>query len=139
MSQPFRRVPINVTFEEGTNHVGVEQRPCTLCGDCVTGCNEWAKNTTLMNYLPDAWNHGAQIFVGARVRYVARRGERVGRAFQHDGRRPRDEFNETMLSVSADVVVLAAGTLGSTEILLRSRARGLAAVVCPRHAVQRQR
>ena len=30
------------------------------------------------------------------------------------------------MSVGADIVVLAAGTLGSTEILLRSRAQGLA-------------
>ena len=75
IGQPFRRTPINVTFEEMTNHVGVEQRVCTLCGDCVTGCNVGAKNTTLMNYLPDAWNHGAHIFVGALVRYVARQGD----------------------------------------------------------------
>ena len=124
MQQPFRRAPINVTFEESTNHVGVEQRACTLCGDCVTGCNVGAKNTTLMNYLPDAWNHGAQIFVGALVRYVARQGNRWVVHFRttHGG---REKFNDTMMSVSADVVVLAAGTLGSTEILLRSRAVGL--------------
>ena len=124
MSQPFRRAPINVTFEEHTNHVGVRQRPCTLCGDCITGCNEWAKNTTLMNYLPDAWNHGAHIFVAALVRYVARQGNSWAVHFSTVAG-GRDKFNESMLSVNADVVVLAAGTLGSTEILLRSRARGL--------------
>ena len=35
----FYRPPINVTFEDGVNHVGVEQRACILCGDCVSGCN----------------------------------------------------------------------------------------------------
>ena len=40
---------------------------------------------------------------------------------------------------AADVVVLAAGTLGSTEILLRSREAGLAAVRPGRRALQRQR
>src|SRR5204862_269002 len=30
----FYRVPINVTFEDKVNHVGVEQQACTLCGDC---------------------------------------------------------------------------------------------------------
>jgi cholesterol oxidase len=124
MQQPFSRVPINVTFDDHTNHVGVEQHACTLCGDCVTGCNVGAKNTTLMNYLPDAWNHGAHIFTGARVRYVARQGDSWAVHFDTAGG-GRETFNVTMMSVSADVVVLAAGTLGSTEILLRSRARGL--------------
>jgi cholesterol oxidase len=124
MNQPFRRVPINVTFETAANHVGVDQRACTLCGDCVTGCNHWAKNTTLMNYLPDAWNHGAHIFVAVRVRHVTRRGDSWAVHFSTtEGGRER--FKDTMLSVAADVVVLAAGTLGSTEILLRSRAGGL--------------
>jgi cholesterol oxidase len=49
LGMPFRRVPINVTFKGGPNHVGVHQRACTLCGNCVTGCNEGAKNTTLVN------------------------------------------------------------------------------------------
>ena len=129
MGQPFSRVPINVRFEDGLNHVGVEQRRCTLCGDCVTGCNEWAKNTTLMNYLPDAWNHGAHIFTHTRVRHVAREGDSWVVYFSTtDGGRER--FSDTLLSVAAGVVVVAAGTLGSTEILLRSRQRGL--VVSPR-------
>ena len=36
------------------------------------------------------------------------------------------EFQSPTLFVSADLVVLAAGTLGSTEILLRSKSKGLA-------------
>src|SRR5213593_2876596 len=34
VGQPATRVPINVTFADGVNHVGVEQHACTLCGDC---------------------------------------------------------------------------------------------------------
>ncbi len=73
MNQEVYKTPINVTFEKpdgGVNHVGVEQEPCTYCEDCVSGCNYRAKNTTLMNYLPDAWNHGADIFCEASVRYL---------------------------------------------------------------------
>ena len=124
LNQPFRRASINVTFEEITNHAGVGQRACTLCGDCVTGCNVGAKNTTLMNYLPDAWNHGAHIFVGALVRHVAREGNAWAVQFETIDR-GRQKFNANSLTVTADVVILAAGTLGSTEILLRSHARGL--------------
>ena len=125
LSQKFYRVPINVNFTlEGTNHVGVEQHKCTCCGDCVTGCNYAAKNTLIMNYLPDAWNHGAEIFTEVSVRWIERNGNRwliqcellgVG----------RDKFGAPLLTLSADVVLLGAGSLGSTEILLRSALHGL--------------
>jgi cholesterol oxidase len=120
----FRRPPINVTFEDGKNHVGVEQRECVLCGDCVSGCNHRAKNTVLMNYLPDARNHGAEIFTRVAVRRVE---QSDGKWLVHyqpidDG---GDVFDAPDAFVRADVVVLAAGALGSTEILLRSKEAGL--------------
>ena len=66
--------PINVTFVDGPNAVGVEQRACNQCGDCVTGCNHRAKNTVVENYLPDAVAHGAHVFCEAAVTTVARAG-----------------------------------------------------------------
>lgn len=122
---PFRRLPINVTFEDGVNHAGVEQRACNGCGDCVSGCNHGAKNTVLMNYLPDARRHGAEIFTEVRVAWLERLADgrwAVRYSLQDGG---RETFDAPPLTVSAATVVLAAGTLGSTEILLRSRARGL--------------
>ncbi|MDQ3764000.1 MAG: alpha/beta fold hydrolase [Actinomycetota bacterium] len=120
----FNRVPINVTFTDHVNHVGVEQKACTLCGDCVSGCNNGAKNTVLMNYLPDARNHGAKIFTRVGVRYVQRKNDRWLVYYQllDTG---RERFDAPPLCVSADIVVLAAGALGSTEILLRSAENGL--------------
>lgn len=121
----FYRPPINVTFEHGVNNVGVEQHACTLCGDCVTGCNDGAKNTIAMTYLPDAWNHGAEIFTEAEVRWI----ERVGSEWlvHYEPRGAGRELFEggSDLVVRAPIVILAAGTLGSTEILLRSREKGL--------------
>ncbi|HYZ92250.1 MAG TPA: GMC family oxidoreductase [Actinomycetota bacterium] len=116
---------LNVTFADGTNAAGIEQRACSLCGDCVTGCNHWAKNTVLMNYLPDAHRHGAHIFTEIQARTVRKRPDGTWLIEYVDlsvaRRRPwrRTRF------VTADVVVLAAGSLGSTEILLRSRYAGL--------------
>lgn len=120
----FSRVPINVTFEDHVNHVGVEQPACTLCGDCVSGCNYGSKNTTLMNYLPDARNHGASIFTQVAVRSVEPKDSRWLVYYQllDTG---REAFHAPPMFVSADIVVLSAGTLGSTEILLRSREAGL--------------
>jgi cholesterol oxidase len=124
------RPPINVTFTAGPNAAGVEQAACTLCGDCVTGCNHGAKNTVMLNYLPDAVAHGAEVFCEASVRTV-RPAEGGGWIVPFtDMAAGRRSFGAPSSFVRADVVVLAAGALGSTEILLRSRAEGLA--VSPR-------
>ncbi len=125
----FYRPPINVHFQDAVNAAGVEQKACTLCGDCVAGCNHWAKNTTLMNYIPDAWRHGAEIYTCCPVRWLERRSGADGQPFwavhfQVEGS-GRDRFDAPELFVTADVVIVSAGTLGSTEILLRSRERGL--------------
>jgi cholesterol oxidase len=57
--------PVTVTFGSDPsprpNHVGVAQAPCTMCGNCVTGCNVGAKNTLMMNALPLAVSRGASI------------------------------------------------------------------------------
>ena len=66
------RPDLNVTFTGGPNAVGVRQNACTLCGDCCSGCNYGAKNTVLMNYLPDAYAHGAHIFTEVAVQSVRR-------------------------------------------------------------------
>ena len=124
MGQPFSRPPLNVTFTDGVNHVGVDQRACVLCGDCVSGCNHGSKNTVLMNYLPDAWNHGAEIYTQVAVRHLERRNNRwvVHYHLLNSG---REQFDAPTMFVTADLVILGAGTLGSTEILLRSQAMGL--------------
>ncbi len=124
MNEPFHLVDINVNFEDKVNHVGVEQERCNNCGDCVTGCNAGAKNTTAMNYLPDAVNHGAEIFTGAGVSHLERHGEKwlVYFDLYNTG---REKFDAPPMFVMADRVFVCAGSLGSTEILLRSKANGL--------------
>ncbi len=117
------RPDLNVTFAAGPNAAGVRQNACTLCGDCCSGCNYGAKNTVLMNYLPDAYSHGAHIFTEVAVQSVRRCQDKWRVAFDvlGDGGSPGTPSR----FVTADVVVLAAGTLGSTQILLRSRDLGL--------------
>jgi len=127
LGKEVTRLPINVAFHEtpdNINHVGVEQPPCNFCGDCVSGCNVGAKSTTLMNYLPDARNNGAQLFECAEVQYLERKDDYwiIRFKFLESG---QDIFDAPLLSVKADIVILGAGTLGSTEILLRSKNSGL--------------
>jgi hypothetical protein len=61
-SKRFYRVPQTTTFEDGLNSMGVEQSHSTLSGQDATGVNDSSKNSTLMNYLPDAWNRGAEMY-----------------------------------------------------------------------------
>jgi cholesterol oxidase len=117
--------PINVAFKTGPNAAGVVQPACNLCGDCCSGCNVGAKTTVQMTYLPDAANHGAEIFTGATVRHVKKEADGWRVLYTPTAAR-RDGFRSPERSIAAKIVVLGAGALGSTEILLRSRAEGLA-------------
>ena len=118
--RPVGLTPINVTFRSGPNVAGVHQHACTGCGDCVTGCNVAAKNTVLMNYLPDAVEHGAEIFTEVEVRTVHRRKAGPWVLTLRPLTRTANGEPPPTDRVTADIVVLAAGTLGTTEILLRS-------------------
>lgn len=108
------------------NAVGVMQPACTLCGNCVSGCNTGAKGALNLNLLPLAKARGARLFTGAtvlsvvpveggtagwRVRFRRTLADRSGSSFE-------------VFHVPAKQVILAAGALGSTEILMRSRERG---------------
>jgi len=125
MSEDFRLLDINVNFKDQVaNHVGVKQPKCNNCGDCVTGCNIGAKNTTAMNYLPDAYNHGAEIFTNIDVRHVER-VDSQWKVYFYLLNVGREEFDAPEMFVFADHVIISAGALGSTEILLRSADKGL--------------
>ncbi len=108
---------VAVSFADTINPAGVVQPACTRCGDCCAGCNVGAKNTVALTYLPEAARHGAELYTRAKVSHVERHVDGTWKV--------SIDHVENMV-VTADIVVLAAGTLGTTEILLRSRERGLA-------------
>ena len=123
----FTKLNLAVNFnryDNEPNHVGVHQRRCTLCGDCVTGCNVRSKNTLYMNYLPLAKTHGAFIFTGIEVNYLSKAPG--GGYFVHCTWYSDDKRGAQVKVLHTSAVILAAGTLGSTQILLNSRDRGLA-------------
>jgi cholesterol oxidase len=125
MDAPFRYLDINVHFEDKVNPAGVQQYKCSCCGDCMTGCNFGAKNTTLMNYIPDARNHGAEIFTMISVKHLSKNAEGKWVVHYQIQNAESEKFNAPELFVTGDMVIIGAGSLGSTEILLRSRANGL--------------
>jgi cholesterol oxidase len=106
------------------NSQGMWQRPCTDCGDCGSGCNIGAKNTLNFNYIPLARRAGAEIFTQTEVLGIEKRDDHYCIHFLHhnqiDG-----QWTCNSGTVTARVVILGAGTVGSTEILLRSQCDAL--------------
>ena len=121
--------PINVTFKETTHETsGLTQPACNNCGDCVTGCNVGAKNTTAMNYLPSAWAQGVEIYCETEVLRVSRSKDGkwlVHYRFNGYEGKGRALFCQSEMWVRAERVVISAGTMGTNEIMLRSKKEGL--------------
>ena len=114
---------IVVTFDDTPdNGCGIAQPACTKCGDCVTGCNVGSKNTLYMNYLPLASRNGAKIFTQSEVQWIEPRPG--GGWIIHGVHRP-DQDSEESFQLAAGRVILSAGSINSTEILLRSASHGL--------------
>ncbi|HEY6172854.1 MAG TPA: GMC family oxidoreductase [Kofleriaceae bacterium] len=118
------RVPIAVyTGPPAPNrHSGVPQEPCDYAGDCLLGCRTHSKNTLDLTYLAMAESkHGLEIRPLHSANYVepTSAGYRV-----HFTRFDPDQPGHGEPgSIEGKQVVVSAGSLGSTELLLRSRDR----------------
>jgi len=121
-----RAARIQVAMEDGPRGAAAwRHRACIACGDCATGCNHEAKQSLDTGLLLQAWRQGAELVCGASVEWlepVPGVGWRVW--VQHTDELLRGRQGEPF-EVLARRVILAAGSLGSTEVLMRSRARGL--------------
>ena len=115
--KPFRKVEVNVSFDATDT-----QPACVECGNCVTGCNYGAKNTVCETYLDAAWRAGAKIFTQCAVAWIEPCGDEWTVHYHYIV----DDNVIEEHSIRAGRVVLAAGAIGSTELLLRSHERGLA-------------
>jgi cholesterol oxidase len=104
-------------------HSGVPQEGCVYCGNCMLGCHVHAKNTLDLNYIPVAEQHGAEVFPLHSVVKIEpldaakKDGYRV--YFRHYDAAKKDTYTEG--SVVGRKVIVSAGSLGSTELLLRCR------------------
>lgn len=119
---------VAIAFADGTRTPAqVAMHRCLRCGDCVSGCNHRAKKSLDTNYLALAHARGARLFTGGTAYRIAALPEGRGYAvefFFTDRRKARTD-NARPYVVRARRVVVAAGTLGSTELLKRSEAAGL--------------
>jgi cholesterol oxidase len=129
----FHKVPLAVSFDPNfdperaparddshsrrfINIHGQPQGTCVHCGNCDIGCQVSAKNTLDLNYLAVAERRGAEIRPLHLVVTLEPQGSgwRVHFDRLDDGTRRRG-------SVTAQRVLLGAGSIGSTELLLRCR------------------
>jgi cholesterol oxidase len=99
---------------------------CQLCGECDVGCNFGAKNTLDYNYLTHAKHQGAEIRTLCDVRTIEPRpggGYQVGYAAldADDGEASANGRPAPLEMLTCDRLVLSAGTLGTTNLLLRNR------------------
>jgi cholesterol oxidase len=126
LASKYRSLPLAVAFDENAPDQGdapwrdpsvYAKGTCIHCGECVIGCVHGAKKTLDQNYLAEAKRHGAEIWPLSMVTHIE---EGPGGAWRvhyldvADGRRRKRQ-------IVGKIVILAAGSIGSTEILLRSR------------------
>src|SRR5262245_40040971 len=110
---------MTISHRPGPNAAGVMQYACRHCGDCWSGCNVGAKNTVAITYIADAVDHGAAVFCESRAQSISKTEhgwEIVVQDLSTAGAKWR---------IESPIVVLAAGTLGTAELLLRAQLRGL--------------
>lgn len=124
----YDRSPVAVMYDyryldaELRNQHGMIQRPCTQCGNCITGCNVGAKNTLVYNYLPVAKWNGTDMFTQVQVDRIERLSGyyRLHLTYVDDS---DGKITRHPLAINSRIVILGAGSLGSTEILLQSQSR----------------
>ena len=124
-----------ITFEPGEgqpfgepadNLHGLQREACRRCGECDIGCNYGAKNTLDFTFLSDAKRDGAEIRPLTEVRSFARTDDGfVVHAVEHQPSQERSRSELPRVTVTCRRMVLAAGTLGTTLLLLRNRVPGV--------------
>jgi cholesterol oxidase len=105
---------------------GRPRSTCRLCGECDIGCNNGAKNSLDYNYLSAAKHHGADLRTGHEVKAIRPRPaggyevDYIQRDLQ-DPDAPIDPNAQPTRIITCNRLVLAAGTFGTSYLLLRNR------------------
>ncbi len=119
-------------IREEPNLHGRTRSTCRLCGECDMGCNYGSKNTLDYNYLSRAsLTYKADIRTCCEVRsFEPRDGGGYSIHYvvhdpdKNEGKPLKTQDNTVLplQTITADRLILAAGTFGSTYLLLKNRA-----------------
>jgi cholesterol oxidase len=113
--------------EDQPNIHGATRLTCKLTGECDLGCNHGSKNSLDYTYITAAWHAGADIRTRCEVRGFEPRegGGYTVHYVIHDAESegvPTDTKRLDRHTATCDRLVLSAGTIGSTYLLLKNRA-----------------
>ncbi|WP_433337248.1 GMC oxidoreductase [Spirillospora sp. CA-294931] len=100
---------------------GVRRRTCKLCGECYIGCNDGSKNSLDHTYLSAAAHQGADLRTlhdVHAIRPLHGGGYEVDYVRHEPGVKIKKPYIHT---IACKRLVLAAGTYGTTHLLLKSR------------------
>lgn len=113
-------------IKEGLDAVGVpigianrNVKNCALTGFCFAGCKSDRKQSMLVTYLPWAQAHGAEIYADTRVNTITAENG-VANGVTAEMIDPNTKEKVADMTVSAPIVVLAAGPVQSPIILMKS-------------------
>ncbi len=95
---------------------GPDRAGCNRCGGCLVGCRFLAKNTLDLNYLFFAEKWGAQVFSETQVVKISP----ISTGYELETINPT-KFIKKSRTFRAKKVILAAGVLGTVDLLLRNR------------------
>ena len=105
---------------------GPSRHGCTYCGTCLAGCAQNAKNSLDKNYLHLAEGNGVQILSRRKATLI----QPVNGGYKVEMVDPLDR-RRSYKPLKARKVVLAAGVLGTLDLLFRSREAGFLAELSP--------
>ncbi|WP_375492610.1 GMC family oxidoreductase [uncultured Jatrophihabitans sp.] len=92
--------------------------PCNNCGSCLAGCPRHSINSVDTTYWPKALRNGVDLRTNARVAQVTvERGKATGAVYI-------DRLTGDHHEVRADIVVMAANSVGTPRLLLMSATPG---------------
>lgn len=129
VGETFTLAPLGIYFgeKEGIEHPdpyfggdGPKRRSCINCGECMTGCRHNAKNTLVKNYLFFAEKLGVEI----KALTTATEISKVDDLWNIKTRSSSSWIPRTK-KITANEVVVAAGTFNTQRLLHRMKSRGI--------------
>jgi cholesterol oxidase len=149
VSETFTRTPVGVYFGDPGVTVadpyfggeGPARTGCLKCGACMVGCRHGAKNTLLKNYLWFAEKRGAEVIADCEVTDIrpigAGHGSTAGATdgsmgYRVTTKRPGAWFAKNKRVFTARGIVVAAGALGTSRLLIKCKETGSLPRLSPR-------
>ena len=135
VGETYKHARVGVFFGEAGQEVpdpyfegeGPARSGCIGCGSCMVGCRYNAKNTLRKNYIWFAEKHGVEIHPERQVvdvRPVEGGAEDGSDGYQVTSHRSGGVLRRQPRTLTARGVIVAAGTLGTNQLLANCKHRG---------------